>query len=79
MAKDQYQNLQMLDLLRKRCLVMPVSSVLPERVLIADGGTISANYNRLHPDKANVLMFRNRAQSRNLVSYSYSYPRSTHT
>ena len=36
---------------------------------------MSANYNRLPPDRADMLMFFNKAQSRNLVSYSTLYSR----
>ena len=78
MAKDQYQNLQMLDMLARWCLVIPVNSVSSEWVFSAAGGKISTNYNRRHPDKADMLMFCTKAQSRNLASCSYSCPLFTH-
>ena len=72
-----YHNLQTLDILWRWNLVIPAISVSSEPVLGAGGGKISANY-WLHPDKADILMFYNRAQIRNRASYLYSYPPFTH-
>lgn len=41
------------------------------RVLVAAAGTISSNYNRLHPGKEDMLLFCTKARGTNLASYSY--------
>ena len=55
--KEQCQNLPMLGMLARWCLVITASSVPSERVLSAADDLISAKQNRLHPDNVNMLMF----------------------